>query len=290
MTDELHASTARILGMLKEKYRGPHWIGIEELRAGTGFSCGREIDLYCISQYARDGYGYSIAFEIKVSKSDFKNEIADPDKRAPFVENSNQFYYVTPPGILDPGEIPQGCGLMECGKSIRVIKIAEQRDVNYSPIFVASIIKRLTEKPQGEEKKGFRLFKFAGKDLTEADLEAILLEHDPQMKTRLSTEARESVRKLFQESAASEYNKLVRGICEIYGLTQPPEGWSWREDTHPIWDVNRLLEIIQRTKDNLMSHDRHISREDLSSVNQLAKKIMDILGKEIQETPLTNVK
>lgn len=52
-----------------------------------------------------------IAFEIKVSRQDFRNE--SDAKRAPAEASAHLCTYVTPAGLLDAGEIPPGWGLLE---------------------------------------------------------------------------------------------------------------------------------------------------------------------------------
>ena len=49
------------------------------------------------------------AFEIKVSRSDFFRETNE--KRDPWRKVTNRFIYVCPVGLIQPGEIPDGCGL-----------------------------------------------------------------------------------------------------------------------------------------------------------------------------------
>lgn len=53
------------------------------------------------------------AFEIKVSRSDFLHEITNPDKRAPALALSNEYFFAAPKGMIDPDEIPDECGLLE---------------------------------------------------------------------------------------------------------------------------------------------------------------------------------
>jgi len=64
-----------------------------------------------------------IAFEIKVSRSDFRAELKDPSKRAAAVKMADEFYFVTPKGMVQPSEIPHECGLMEVGESGVRIKL-----------------------------------------------------------------------------------------------------------------------------------------------------------------------
>jgi len=89
------------------------WVLIEELPSGVGF-IDRRIDLFAINCWPSKRL-VRIAHEIKISVSDFKKEISQPNKRAPFVRFANEFYFVTPAGLLAKyyDQIPVGCGLME---------------------------------------------------------------------------------------------------------------------------------------------------------------------------------
>lgn len=52
-----------------------------------------------------------IALEVKVTRSDFKR---DTDaKRAAWFSVADRFAYVAPAGMIQPEELPAGCGLME---------------------------------------------------------------------------------------------------------------------------------------------------------------------------------
>lgn len=54
-----------------------------------------------------------VAIEIKIDPADFERELTDPDKRAPAMAVSNLFYFAAPHGLIDPDELPDGCGLIE---------------------------------------------------------------------------------------------------------------------------------------------------------------------------------
>lgn len=83
-----------------------------ELRLGSGY-CGvaqRRIDLFCISSNAGNP---TTAYEIKVSRADFKHDLDSDLKQRGARLYANEFYYVTPKGLLKPEEIPLWAGLME---------------------------------------------------------------------------------------------------------------------------------------------------------------------------------
>jgi len=83
-----------------------------ELRLGSGY-CGvaqRRIDLFMISSNAGNP---TTAFEIKVSRQDFKKDINDDMKQRGARLYANEFYYVAPKDMLKTDEIPLWAGLLE---------------------------------------------------------------------------------------------------------------------------------------------------------------------------------
>lgn len=107
-------TACEIIKALESSYRKPSWVIFKELRCGTGFGKRSEqrIDFYALHCYPSQ-HNRRIAFEIKVSRQDFLHELESPLKRRGAILLSNQFYFVTPPGLVDAKEIPIECGLME---------------------------------------------------------------------------------------------------------------------------------------------------------------------------------
>jgi len=102
-----------------------------ELTNGTGWHGGKNyldaflIDLWPSGSFARR------TFEIKVSRSDFLSEIANPNKRKWGMEISNEFWFVCAHGICEKSEIPENCGLLVAtknGDKLRVVKPAQYRE------------------------------------------------------------------------------------------------------------------------------------------------------------------
>ncbi|MDR2151497.1 MAG: MmcB family DNA repair protein [Helicobacteraceae bacterium] len=104
--------TAFILEKLENFYQSLRFVTIAELRVGTGFDglSKRRIDLLAIS--AEKGNNV-IGVEIKASKADFLKDLKDPAKQKPLRCFSNEFYYATPKGLIEPNDLPQWAGLIE---------------------------------------------------------------------------------------------------------------------------------------------------------------------------------
>lgn len=142
-----------IIKALRKRHgiNGREWAFFEELRAGTGYRSREKkinpeqrFDAWVINLYPSKNH-HTIAYEVKVSRSDFLNEIKNPSKRKTAMLYSNEFYFVTPKGLVKASEIPEGCGLIEVDDKLntRVVVKAEVRpeaELNWN--FFASVARR----------------------------------------------------------------------------------------------------------------------------------------------------
>ncbi|HXG81308.1 MAG TPA: hypothetical protein VNJ05_05865 [Sphingomicrobium sp.] len=76
----------------------------------------RYIDLLAVGVSGVTGF-QRIAYEIKVSRADFRREHAL--KVRPALYHTDRFYYATPPGLIDPAEVPVYAGLVEVWRDRR---------------------------------------------------------------------------------------------------------------------------------------------------------------------------
>lgn len=110
---------------LREHYeaRGPIADEVPE-----GWSWRGSVPVRRIDALMRDTAGYT-AIEIKVTRADFKRDTEE--KRRAWRAHTRRFIYVTPAGLVNPSEVPDGCGLWEFdGDRLRVVKKAT---INKSP-------------------------------------------------------------------------------------------------------------------------------------------------------------
>lgn len=151
-----------IQNALKQRYgmRGvfaaDQWAYFENLRTGTGYSkgCEQELDGWCMQLW---GEKHRITFEIKISRSDFSAEIKKPLKRRLGLMLSNEFYFVTPKGLLKPEEIPIETGLLELRENGRVEKIVDAPYRDSPPPtwnFLGSICRRIAREEIEREREG----------------------------------------------------------------------------------------------------------------------------------------
>lgn len=136
---------------------GREWAFFGELRAGTGYTSYRDkkggrynseqrFDAWAINLWPSRGF-LRRCYEVKVSRSDFLHEMKHPEKRAAGISVSNEFYFVTPKGLISKEEIPAECGLLEVseGRITTAIK-APYRQIEAAPMaFFTSIARRAVE-------------------------------------------------------------------------------------------------------------------------------------------------
>ncbi len=135
-----------IKALMRRRYRDfRQWIYFEECPVGTGWKGSRFMDAYVIAAWP-SANNLRMAFEIKVSRADFLNEIKNPAKRRAALFFSNQFYFVAPKGMIKPDELPAECGLMEAdGTELRVkIEAPTRESIRPTWNFVATLLRKMT--------------------------------------------------------------------------------------------------------------------------------------------------
>lgn len=136
----MSAHTAEdILLLLEQRWPTPAWATFRELQHNR-----RRIDLWAQGVWPSKGH-LGVAVEVKVSRSDFRRELDDPTKRAPWENLASECWFAAPAGVIPLQEIPEGWGLIEVikGGKLRAKRRALQRRVSAYPVsFVASLARR----------------------------------------------------------------------------------------------------------------------------------------------------
>jgi len=145
--------------LLIEKYPGPEWALIFELSKGVGW-IGQEgrIDVAAFNCWPSKGH-HRLAFEIKVSRSDFQRELQQPKKRMWVEENFDETYFVVPHNLIKEHEVPETWGiLMATKKGDKLIrrKMATPRDTPELPEGLAlSAIRQLSAQMLNAERNHY---------------------------------------------------------------------------------------------------------------------------------------
>lgn len=112
---------AAMLDMVEAALHSQHseWLFLRELRVGTGHHHHemQRLDAFALNSLPYRGMK-RICYEVKISRADFIGEVKRPLKRRIGMRFSNEFYFVTPAGMLSVDEVPTECGLIEVGTAL----------------------------------------------------------------------------------------------------------------------------------------------------------------------------
>lgn len=202
--DEIKWTAAKVNGLLREKYNDQKFSCFTELRNSTGFAYGKKeryFDFFVIntwpSQYC------TIAFEIKVTRADFLNEMQQPHKRNDAMKFSDQFFFVAPKGCIKEDEIPKDCGyMMATPGGFKTIKAAPYSKAELpDALFLAAILRAA----DNEEYRHTKIFKYAGRELSEEDIMKLLEEkHDKWADYEFRRRVNKAVEKATQDVRDSQ--------------------------------------------------------------------------------------
>lgn len=140
---------------IQAKYSDQQWRVWFEVSQSTGHNSGRRADAVVMNIWPSKDFQLHV-FEVKVSRSDFKAEIADLTKWQAIGQYADFFWLACPVGLVQPEEVPEAWGLMELTKG--GLRIKKQAPVRSEPTsldrgFAASLLR-------------------SGEDLTTAEIDA----------------------------------------------------------------------------------------------------------------------
>ena len=92
------------------------WLFFRELRVGAGRrnNAAQRFDAFALNTLPHLAMK-RVCYEVKTSRADFLGELKHPLKRRMGMRYSNEFYFVTPAGLVSLSEVPSECGLIEAG-------------------------------------------------------------------------------------------------------------------------------------------------------------------------------
>ena len=204
-----------------------------ELRNGTGFrSNERYLDAFAMQTWPSKKWA-RYAYEIKISRGDFINELKKPDKRAWGMEISNEFWFVCAPGIANPNEIPENCGLLVAsknGKQLRNIIQAKYREVrDFDMIEVAAIARQSCHKDHYSDLR----WQYAGKTIGLRELDEIINgERDNSEQREIAEQAKILAAKNLEQIKAS-INSYAHALRQA-GV-EPPEWMNIKDGQSCIY-------------------------------------------------------
>jgi hypothetical protein len=131
LLDRLRVRHGKITG------NGPEWAYMEHVRDAAGFFAGTTIDALAMHLWPSRNHE-AHAFEVKVSRADFRRELADDCSKSLPWRSWVEFFWITAPADVVPlEELPERWGLLvPHGKALRVAKPAVRmrpRPAGYLP-------------------------------------------------------------------------------------------------------------------------------------------------------------
>ena len=154
-----------IYSLLYQRYKDEReFICAREVSDGTGWA-SRRLDFVACDCYSSKGFGI-YAFEVKISKSDLRNELFDPTKHNIFFDNIDFFSIVAPDYVLDAeyvSLIPKQWGIIkavagkEDGESSKLVTyrkplaLHDEKNYQMSRDFVFSLMRRLRDDPSTDK-------------------------------------------------------------------------------------------------------------------------------------------
>jgi len=214
MINPLKLKSRDIKAAMLNRWAAPEWAIMWEVGQGTGSMSGRRADAVMMSLWPSRGLELH-GVEIKVSRSDWKREAADPTKAEAIAKYCHRWWIHTPEGVVDDvSDMPPAWGLREwTGKKWITRKDAEKTEATpVSYHFLAAMLRRSDE--------GARALAMAA---TDAERQALISERAKIQEDFHARVQREVARRTH---VLTDLKKRVEEADEVFGGDF--FGWSMR--------------------------------------------------------------
>ena len=228
-----------IYSLLYDRYKdGREWFCAREVGDQTGWQ-SRRLDFVACNCYASKGQGV-YAFEVKISKSDLRNELFDPSKHNIFFDNIDFFSICAPDYVLDAeyiALIPKNWGIVKAvaGKSEgepnklvtvrKPLALHDEKRRTMDKEFVMAMLRRLRDDPSN---KG-----------TEAEIRHA--EYQKGFQDGIRRSVNQDYEKLYHElrKKVTLYETALRylGVCNY---------WNWTDNDNLLPDVKKRAARIEK--------------------------------------------
>jgi hypothetical protein len=215
---------ADLILALRTRFPANEYALVSHVRGGAGWD-RRTFDAVAVGLWASRGHPVH-GFECKTSRSDWRRELAKPEKADPLVAFCHYWWVVAPPDVVDLDTLPDGWGLLEArGGKIYTVSEAPKRAARAPTMgLVAQLAKRLlAESPasallEAAHKEGFK----AGVDSTRETLRFENRRLDAEVvRLKNAIHLFEEVSGLrvdhYSAAAASRYAEVVRVVMAAEG-------------------------------------------------------------------------
>lgn len=143
MLDRLHVRFSQLVG------NGERWVRAEHVRNRLAFDANRTADFMAQDTWPSKGTQLH-GVEVKVSRSDWLRELAEPDKAEAFKPYCDRWWLaIAAPSMVRPEEVPDGWGVLvpyEHGRGLRILRQAPRLTREPMPIEMCIALMRSVAK------------------------------------------------------------------------------------------------------------------------------------------------
>jgi hypothetical protein len=238
---------------------------LEQVPDGTGMYHGRWIDAVVFDLWPSKGLLRS-AFEIKVSRSDFLRELANPVKYKWAVESFHEFWFVAPQDVIKIEELPANVGWLfpRAGKLAIKRRAIQNPNPKLDDTLLAAFMR-------AGAKEISRVTNVTSKEILEKSEEY-----------QLASRFKQAVRSFIAKRGISKFESSSLTVDEIV---------TWLEeatmDNQLKQDRDHLLEVagrFQREVVSLLNIFLVVAKKSLFARNELGSYIVQTYGGEDRES------
>jgi hypothetical protein len=132
---------------LRKAFPMPAYALFEQVGNATGARTQRWADVLILSIWPSRGLNLS-GFEIKVFRSDWKKELAEPAKSEAVQKFCDNWFVVAPQGLIEASEMPECWGLLEVTEKRKLVTAKPGPTLQACPMtkdFLAALLRRQAE-------------------------------------------------------------------------------------------------------------------------------------------------
>ena len=146
-------TSGHIRAALRDRYRTSSHALMFEVGNGTGHNTNRHADAVVMGLWPSRGLEIE-GIEIKVSRADWKKELADHEKADAIQRYCDRWWIAAPKGLIPPAELPASWGLLELDDKALRQKVAAPKLEAIPPnrTFIAAMLRRASDADHDELK------------------------------------------------------------------------------------------------------------------------------------------
>lgn len=252
-------TSTHIRAAMSKRWTDPEWAIMWEVGQGTGAAGGRYADAVMMSLWPSRGLELH-GVEIKISRSDWKREAADPSKAEAIARFCDRWWVHTAPGVVDDlSDLPPAWGLREFdGKVWTTRREAEKTDADpISRPFLAAMLRRADGTMRGMVQEAAR----EGEERIQAEIER----HRQQYAQSLADAVKRKTGEL------DEVRKNLESFERAFGISATEYG-DWGE-------IGKAAKLLVSCKDhgwNTLETRLRKAADEIKAISSLKLSMSDL--------------